>query len=114
MVASSRSCAVWRSSTVRKPEFTKARAVPSTNPLRSQALDASQYSSNDVALRLMMSDNPISPKHRRAKPLDRLTEQLSLVENVGGLICLTEIGACPTLGRVGKGIHEAAPQIAER
>jgi hypothetical protein len=41
--------------------LTKARAVPSVRPLRSQALDASQYSSNDKGLRLMMSVKPISP-----------------------------------------------------
>jgi hypothetical protein len=51
---------------MRKPALTKARAVPSGRPLRSQDLDASQYSSNDEALRLMMSDIAISPMPRRA------------------------------------------------
>ena len=61
MVESSKSCAVCRSSIVRKPALIKARAVPSVSPLRSQALDASQYSSNDKGLRLKMSVKPMSP-----------------------------------------------------
>jgi hypothetical protein len=47
---------------VRTPALAKARAVPSGRPLRSQALDASQYSSKDEGLRLM-SDNS-SPNSR--------------------------------------------------
>jgi hypothetical protein len=43
---------------VRKPALAKALAAPSDRRLRSQPLDASQYSSNDEGLRLLMSDNP--------------------------------------------------------
>lgn len=56
MLVSSKASADWRSSSLRKPAFAKARAAPSGRPLRSQAFDASQYSSNDEGLRLM-SDN---------------------------------------------------------
>ncbi len=62
------SCAVRRSSTLRKPALTNALALPSARPLRSQAFEASQYSSNDKALRLTMSDTSISPILRRARP----------------------------------------------
>jgi hypothetical protein len=41
---------------VRKPLLTKARAAAVVSPRRSHALDASQYSSNDEALRLMVID----------------------------------------------------------
>ncbi len=58
MLASSKASANWRSSTVRKPAFAKARAAPSGRPLRSQAFDASQYSSNDEGLRLMSDNSP--------------------------------------------------------
>ena len=53
VVASSRSCAPCRSSTVRKPLWTSKRAAAAVSPRRSHALDASQYSSKDEALRLM-------------------------------------------------------------
>jgi hypothetical protein len=53
MVASSRSCAPCRSSRERKPLWTKAWATAVVSPRRSHALDASQYSSKDEALRLM-------------------------------------------------------------
>ena len=51
---------------MRKPALAKALAVSSDSPLRSQPLDASQYSSNDERLRLLMSANP-APLPRRAK-----------------------------------------------
>src|SRR5215203_6953693 len=50
MLASSKSCALCRSANVRKPALAKARAVPSDSPLRSQALDACQYSTKDAVL----------------------------------------------------------------
>ena len=56
MVASSRSCAPCRSSRVRKPLETKAWAAAVVSPRRSHVLDASQYSSNDEALRLMVDN----------------------------------------------------------
>lgn len=58
MLANSKASAEWRSSTLRKPAFAKARAAPSGRPLRSQAFDASQYSSNDEGLRLMSDNSP--------------------------------------------------------
>jgi hypothetical protein len=59
IIASSRVCALRRSSTVRKPAFAKARPAPRVSPFRCQDLDASQYSSNDDGLCLMMSVTPI-------------------------------------------------------
>ena len=58
MLASSEALAKWRSSILRKPAFAKARAAPSGRPLRSQAFEASQYSSNDEGLRLMSDNSP--------------------------------------------------------
>jgi hypothetical protein len=58
MLASSEALAKWRSSILRKPAFAKARAAPSGRPLRSQALEASQYSSNDEGLRLTSDNSP--------------------------------------------------------
>jgi hypothetical protein len=58
MLASSKALAEWRSSILRKPAFAKARAAPSGRPLRSQAFEASQYSSNDEGLRLMSDNSP--------------------------------------------------------
>jgi len=44
---------------VRKPALAKARAVPSDSPMRSQALDACEYSSKDAVL--CLSYTLISP-----------------------------------------------------
>src|SRR5918993_99348 len=56
---SSRSFALCRSANVRKPALARARAVPSDSPVRSQALDACEYSSKDAVL--CLSYTLISP-----------------------------------------------------
>ena len=58
-LASSKSFALCRSANVRKPALAKARAVPSDSPMRSQALDACEYSSKDAVL--CLSYTLISP-----------------------------------------------------
>ena len=57
---------------MRKPALANARAAPSGRPLRSQALDANQYSSNDEGLRLM-SDNSPSIRDSTVAEVARMT-----------------------------------------
>jgi hypothetical protein len=87
MVANSRSCARCRSSRVRKPLVTKERAARRVSPRCSHAFNASQYSSNDEALRLMVFDKSPSPRsvkpsHRGAGsvPLDQGGANLSVIQ----------------------------------
>jgi hypothetical protein len=110
ILASSRVCALCRSSTVRKPALAKARPALRVSPFCCQALAARQYSSNDGGLRLMMSvvDKTAAPVPRAKSPAVLLPPYApNLASIVAHLRPYTSV--CHTFGNSGVGTRRIHP-----
>ena|ERR1700730_5107656 len=110
MVASSSSCALCRSSSVRMPLSTKASAARRVRPRRSHALDLNQYSSNDEALRLIVLDKLPSPDADASLELGAIAAES--IEAIQPAIDLTAEWSIRDIARAHEAVINVAPGVA--